>query len=104
MMQNTIKNAILNAGATAVYVVLISSFITNLEIIIGDNEPEDTILIPMVMLLLLVISAAITGFAVFGKPVMWYMDGKKKEALLLLAYTLSFLAITVIFFIFILLF
>ena len=49
------------------------------------------------MLMLLVFSAAFTGFLIFGKPIMWYLDNKKKEAFSLLIYTLSlFLIITLI--------
>lgn len=43
--------------------------------------------IPIFMLMLFVFSAALTGTLFFGKPIMWYIDGKKKEALSLLAYT-----------------
>ncbi len=53
------------------------------------------------MLLLFVTSAAITGFLVFGKPAMLYIDGKKKEAISLLGYTIGMLfLITLIVFIF----
>jgi len=49
------------------------------------------------MLLLLVISVAITGFAVFGKSIMWYLDGKKKEAPSLLFLTIGFFALILFF-------
>jgi hypothetical protein len=53
------------------------------------------------MLLLFVTSAAITGFLVFGKPVMLYIDGKKREAVSLLGYTIGILfLITLVVFIF----
>jgi len=46
---------------------------------------------------LFVFSAALTGLLVFGRPVLWYFDGRKKEALSLLAHTLAiFLVITII--------
>jgi mannose/fructose/N-acetylgalactosamine-specific phosphotransferase system component IIC len=62
---------------------------------------EDKTAIPIAMLLLLVCSAAITGFLVFGKPVMLYIDGNKKEAISLLGYTLGILVIiTIIAFVF----
>jgi hypothetical protein len=58
------------------------------------------IIVPMAMLLLFVCSAAITSFLVFGKPVMLYIDGQKKEAVSLLAYTLGIMAlITIVLFI-----
>ena len=97
-MARIITRALIDSFGTAVYIVLVVSFIFSLR-----NFPklEDTIIIPMAMLLLFVCSAAITGFLVFGKPVMLYIDGKKKEAIFLLGYTLGILVlITLIFFIF----
>jgi hypothetical protein len=43
----------------------------------------------MLMLSLLVFSAALVGSLIFGRPILWYLDNKKKEAVLLLAYTLA---------------
>ncbi len=91
-----IKRALANAIITAIYVVLIGSFIYFGEKIFGEAP---NILIPIVMLMLLVFSVALTGFLIFGKPVMLYLDNKKKEAISLLGYTLGFLfAITLIVF------
>jgi hypothetical protein len=56
---------------------------------IGANN---TFLAPIAMLLLFVFSAALTGFLVFGQPAILYLDGKKKEALTLLGYTLGILS------------
>ncbi len=100
--KNIVKNAFVNAGATAVYIILIASFFTHAKNIFGANG-DNTTVIPIVMLLLLVISAAITGLAVFGRPVMWYLDGKKKEALRLVGYTIAFLALIALVFIVVLL-
>jgi len=94
---SNIKRAFLNALATVVYIILVVSLIFSLQ---GSSEP-DTILAPIAMLMLLVCSAAITGFLVFGKPAMLYLDGKKKEAISLLGYTLAILVlITIVTFIF----
>ena len=50
----------------------------------------------------LVFSAAFTGFLVFGRPIMWYLDGKKKEAMQLFFSTLILLLmIAIVIFIFI---
>ena len=40
--------------------------------------------------MLFVLSAAITSYLMLGKPAQWYIDGKRKEALSLLAQTLGF--------------
>jgi len=51
---------------------------------------------PIVMLSLFVFSAALTGTLIFGRPILWYLDGKKSEAISLFAYTLAiFLTITI---------
>ncbi len=98
IMGKIIGRAFIDAVGTAIYIILVVSFIFSLQIFASK---EDNIIIPIAMLLLFVCSAAITGFLVLGKPVMLYIDGKKKEAVSLLAYTLGILfLITVISFIF----
>ena len=87
-MKNILKNAVMIAAGTAVYVVLIATFMSNTQNLFGPDDPK-SVLVPISMLLLLILSAAITGFLVFGRPILWYLDGKKKEALSLLAYTLG---------------
>lgn len=92
MHKNIAKIAFLHASATIIYIVVLVSLIAFTGSIVDEKMGgEDTILAPIVMLSLLVISATITGFAVFGRPVMWYIDGKKKEAVVLLGWTLGFL-------------
>ncbi len=101
-MHDILKKAFLNAVGTAAYVVLVVLFIFSLQ---AFRQQPDTIIIPMAMLMLFVCSAAITGFLVFGRPIMWYIDGKKKEAISLLAHTLGMLfIITIVFFLFLILY
>lgn len=45
----------------------------------------------LAFLLVFVISAAVMGLLIFGKPILLYLDNFKKEAVSLLFYTLSFL-------------
>lgn len=82
---------------TAVYVALVASFMT----FAGQYAPrEDGFLVPMAMLMLLVLSVAIVGSLIFGRPVMWYIDGKRKEAMKLLGWTLGiFFVLTVLVFV-----
>lgn len=89
-MTKIIKRAFVDALGTAAYIVLVVSFIFSLQIF---SLQKDNIIIPMAMLLLFVCSAAITGFLVFGKPVMLYIDGKKKEAISLLGCTIGILVL-----------
>lgn len=85
-----ILRAFADAVITAIYVILIGFFIRFSEEVL-ENNPG--IFFLAAMLMLLVFSAAFTGFLIFGKPVMLYLDNKKKEAISLLGYTLIFLFI-----------
>lgn len=82
------KTALKNALATAGYVVAVGTFLFfGATIKIGRSN---SFLLPITILMLLVFSAAFTGFLIFGKPAQMYVDGKKKEALELLTQTLIF--------------
>lgn len=86
----------MNALATALYVAAVASFLFYAPKFFGP-ERSTTVLVPITMLLLFVFSAAVTGSLIFGRPSLWYLDGKKKEALTLLAHTLAILfAITAV--------
>lgn len=95
---NTIyRTALMNALATVLYVIVIASFLSFVPQSVGIDESSSLfILVPVMMLLLLVTSAAITGFLVFGRPVMWYLDGRKPDALRLLGATIGFLSLAVL--------
>lgn len=87
------KKAILNALGTAGYIVLVAHFFFYGSKIFGAGP--DTVLAPITMLSLLVFSASLVGLLIFGRPVLWYWDGAKREAVSLLCYTLgAFLIIT----------
>ncbi|MEK7110457.1 MAG: hypothetical protein AAB867_01215 [Patescibacteria group bacterium] len=90
-MPPTIKNALINALGTALYVILIASFFFYAPKFLNNAGKADTMLAPAAMLLLFVFSAGVTSSLVFGRPVLWYVEGKKQEALSLLFYTLAFL-------------
>lgn len=97
-MNKIIRQAFIDAIGTTLYIIIIVSFMFYLQA--SAPKASNIVLIPIAMLLLFVFSAALTGFLVFGKPVMLYLDGKKKEAISLIGYTLIFLfVITVIIFI-----
>ena len=86
MKNNIIKNAVLNALATAAYIVAVASFLFYVPKMF-ESETK-TVLVPIAMLMLFVFSAAMTGVLILGRPALWYLDGKKKEALSLLGLTL----------------
>jgi hypothetical protein len=83
------KSALINASVTALYIVAVSLFMYWG----GSNKigQRATVFIPIAFLMLFVFSAAFTGFFVFGKPTLMYLDGKKKEAVTLIGYTLTIL-------------
>lgn len=90
-MNDIWKKAIFNAFTTALYIIAVGSFMYYGSLIkLGRTN---TMFVPIALLLLFVFSAAITGFLIFGKPAQMYVDGKKKEALSLLTYTLIFFSI-----------
>ena len=82
--------ALLNALVAAAYVMLVALFMTNIETIVG---PETGILGPTAFLLTFVISAAVMGVVVFGRPVVWYLNDRKREAIDLIIYTIFFLIV-----------
>ena len=87
-MNSTIKTALINASATAAYIILVASLL----FYAGNakwGQQTPTVLIPIFMLMLFVFSATVTATLMLGKPVLWYLEGKKKEALQLLGHTLG---------------
>jgi len=85
-MKKTIKNALIDAGLVILYIALVVIFMIR-----GENALRNETASLIMMLLLLVISVAMMGVLIFGKPALWYLEGKKKEAGFLLLYTVGFL-------------
>lgn len=92
------KNPLVHAFSATAYIALIV-----LVVFYGSSifEPiEDTILIPIAMLSLLVLSVAVMGYIFFYKPLQLYIDGNKQEAVSFFFKTLGYFAgITVIIFV-----
>lgn len=100
MQKNILKHAVTNTLLTALYIGLVASFLFYILPMFFSEKP-DTVFAPIMTLMLFVLSAAITGSLVLGRPILWYMDGKKKEAVHLLFLTLlSFSIITLLTFAF----
>ena len=93
-MKGVLKYAAVNSLGTAFYIIFVILSIHFLRRYFGEME---SLIIPILMLMLFVFSAAFTGTLVFGRPIIWYLDGRKKEALALLFYTLViFMLLTVV--------
>lgn len=95
MNKPLLKVAALNALGTVLYITLVSTLMFNAEHIFGNGK-EDIVLIPIAMLLLFVLSASIISSLVLGRPILWYLEGKKNEAVSLFIATLGFLFLAMI--------
>ena len=64
------------------YALVAALYIVNIVLVINlattYSIPDNTIFIPMVMLSLFVLSAAVMGFLFFYEPLKLVMDNKKK--------------------------
>ncbi len=89
-----IKRAFIHAVGAATYIALVATFMPIAGKIFGPDNNKN-ILGPMVFLMTLVISVAVMGMLIFGKPILLYLDGLKKEAVSLIIYTIGFLILTV---------
>lgn len=86
--------AAINSLGTFIYVSGVAWFLFNAQNIFGKIQDFWG---PVAILLLLIISATITGFLVLGRPALLYFKGLKAEAIKLLVYTvISLFIITLI--------
>lgn len=89
-----LRNAFLHAAGTAAYTAAVGSTLYYAPQVFGRGR---SVLVPITMLLLFVFSAALTGALLLGQPILWYWEGRKKDALNLLLSTLAiFLGFTLI--------
>lgn len=88
MKKDIIKHACINSLLTALYVGLVASFLFYVPRFFEFVEKPDTVFAPIMMLMLFVFSASITATLILGKPILWYLDEKKEEAINLFLYTL----------------
>ncbi len=86
MTQNPLYNALLASGYIVLVVTIMTSFVDKAD------GPEQGILLPLTVLSLFVLSAAVMSYIFFYQPIMLYMDGKKTEAVNLFLKTIGFFA------------
>ena len=91
------KNPFLNALVAALYIVAIASLMYYGPKTIG---PINNVLVPIAMLSLFVLSAAMMGYFFVFQPIQLYLDGEKKQAVNLFIKTVIIFACitTLIFF------
>lgn len=88
------KNPFLNALSGLAYICLVSSLL-----FFGPHasQPKDTILIPIAMLSLFSLSAAMMGLLFFYQPILLFLEGHRADATKLVLQTIgSFAGITVL--------
>jgi hypothetical protein len=91
------KKPFLYAFSAALYIVSIVSLIYVASRTL-QNVPE-TIIIPMTMLSLFVLSAAVMGFLFLSEPLSLLMENRKREAIIYFAKTVGFFLCFVVAFI-----
>lgn len=84
--------ALVQALGVLAYVSAVTLFMRNASSLMGS---DDTFWSPIIMLMLLVSSASVSGALVFGRSIFLYLDGLKKESVLVLAYTIGFLLLII---------
>ncbi len=88
-----IKYGLGEVAIAVAYIVLVVILMNNGKALFGEGQ---AVISGVAMLLLLVFSVAVMGVTIFGRSILWYLDGHKKEALLLVAYKLIFLFIALV--------
>lgn len=84
--KNLMLMAAKNAVLTGLYVAAVAIFMTYAEKIVGQ---ADSALGGVAILMLFTLSAAVVASLVVGKPLMMYLDGRKKEAVKTLLFTIA---------------
>lgn len=80
------KNPLLNALAALGYIILVASV---MFYGIRHTGPDNSVIIPIAMLSLFTLSAAMMGYIFCSQPLQLYLDGKKKEAINLFLKTVA---------------
>jgi hypothetical protein len=80
-----ILRGIIQASGVFVYIFLLSAFMNKANDWFGSEDQK--LIAPILVLLIFVFSALITGSLVLVKPIMLYIDGQKKDGIKLLFYT-----------------
>ena len=88
-----IQRSFLNVLGVVAYVCVVALVMANGNRIFGV---KDTAVTPIAALMLFVLSAAVTGSLVVGKPLLMYLNNQKNEAVKLFIYTLCWLALATI--------
>lgn len=87
-MKNLYKWSFVHALGILVYIVIVATIMNNGDRLFGH---EDNFVTPIAFLLLFTLSAIVVGLLGLAKPIMLYLDGKKKEAVTMISLTAGWL-------------
>ncbi len=90
------KKPFLFALVATVYIVFIVNVISTVASVLHNQE--ETIFIPITMLSLFVLSAAVMGFLFLSEPLQLFLENKKQEAVIFFGKTVGIFACFVIIF------
>jgi hypothetical protein len=91
------KNPFINAVLASVYIMGLVLLLQNIVDRPNEGAGDDIILIPIVMLSLFTLSAAVMGYLFLSEPIQLFLDGKRKEAInFFLSTVLTFAGLTAV--------
>ncbi len=90
------KKPFLRALGASAYIAVMVLVVQGVGTLLKDQN--ETIIIPMTMLSLFVLSAAVMGFLFLSEPISLLIENKKKEAIVFFAKTVGFFACFVLLF------
>jgi hypothetical protein len=93
MKNNNVVHSLGHAALVLIYVSAVSLVMSHGSTWFGQ---KDTAFTPVAVLMLFVLSAAVTGTLVLGRPILLYLDGKKTEALKFFGFTVAWLFVLTI--------
>ena len=88
-----VKISLVSSVLITIYIVAVAYVMQNGDKFFGEM---DNFWGPVAFLLLFVLSAAVVGWLILGKPLMWYLSEKRTEAVSLFKYTIGWLFIITI--------
>lgn len=96
-MKKLLAAGFLNALGAIIYIGLVATLMTSSNRLFMGAGPFVS---SMAIICLLVLSAAIMGAIILGRPILWYFNGRKEESIKLFLYTVGwFFVFTMIIFI-----
>ena len=89
-----VRKSFFSAAGVFIYVAVVAWVLNNAGSYFGGGP--DTFAAPLFILMLLVLSASVTGYLVLAQPIMVYFEGDKKGAIKLLFSILCWITIFIL--------